>query len=57
MSTAAGGCPPDGCRFDINKNWRWGWDATAVSDREFFDNYDINTDNMNHQQLLRCRIG
>jgi LPS-assembly protein len=33
-------------RFDINRNWRWGWDATAVSDREFFDDYDINTDNM-----------
>ncbi|MCX7345907.1 MAG: LPS assembly protein LptD [Alphaproteobacteria bacterium] len=33
-------------RFDINRNWSWGWDATAVSDREFFDDYDINTDNM-----------
>lgn len=29
-------------RFDINENWKWGWDATMVSDRRFLNDYHIS---------------
>jgi LPS-assembly protein len=27
--------------FDINDNWKWGWDITALSDRYFFYDYAL----------------
>jgi LPS-assembly protein len=32
--------------FEINDDWQWGWDATAVSDRDFLDDYDIDDRDM-----------
>ncbi len=32
--------------FDINSDWSWGWDATAVSDRDFLDDYDLDDRDM-----------
>lgn len=29
-------------RFTINENWKWGWDATLVSDRRFLADYRIS---------------
>ncbi|MDK9696733.1 MAG: LPS-assembly protein LptD [Siculibacillus sp.] len=29
-------------RFTINENWKWGWDATFVSDRRFLSDYRIS---------------
>ncbi|VAV90715.1 LPS-assembly protein LptD @ Organic solvent tolerance protein precursor [hydrothermal vent metagenome] len=29
-------------KFEINKRWNWGWDATVVSDDTFARRYDIN---------------
>jgi LPS-assembly protein len=28
--------------FQINQDWKWGWDGTLVSDRNFLDNYDYD---------------
>ena len=27
--------------FNINEKWKWGWDATAISDRTFTRDYDL----------------
>ena len=32
--------------FEINDDWTWGWDATAVSDRDFLSDYDIDVRDM-----------
>lgn len=32
--------------FDINDTWSWGWDATAVSDRDFLSDYDLDSRDM-----------
>lgn len=32
--------------FKVNNTWSWGWDATAWSDREFLDDYDIDSRSM-----------
>jgi LPS-assembly protein len=32
--------------FDINSTWRWGWDATTVSDRDFLSDYDLDDRDM-----------
>lgn len=32
--------------FEINSDWSWGWDATAVSDRDFLDDYDLDDRDM-----------
>ena len=32
--------------FDINSTWTWGWDATAVSDRDFLSDYDLDDRDM-----------
>jgi LPS-assembly protein len=29
-------------KFTINDNWKWGWDATVVSDRRFLKDYHIS---------------
>ena len=29
-------------KFSINENWKWGWDATLVSDRRFLTDYHIS---------------
>lgn len=29
-------------RFQLNRNWHWGWDGTAVSDQTFMRRYDID---------------
>ena len=29
-------------RFALNKDWNWGWNGTAVSDRTFLDHYDYD---------------
>jgi LPS-assembly protein len=31
--------------FWLNEKWRWGWDITAVSDKFYLDDYDINIEN------------
>lgn len=28
--------------FEINRDWTWGWDGTATSDRTFLDEYDYD---------------
>jgi LPS-assembly protein len=30
-------------KFSINKNWTWGWDATAMSDDTFMRRYNIDS--------------
>lgn len=30
-------------QFDINENWKWGWDGTLVSDKNFMDKYKIDS--------------
>ena len=30
-------------KFTINENWKWGWDATLVSDRRFLADYHISS--------------
>jgi LPS-assembly protein len=30
-------------KFEINKNWTWGWDATAMSDDTFMRRYNVDT--------------
>ncbi|MFO1123022.1 MAG: LPS assembly protein LptD [Hyphomicrobiales bacterium] len=37
--------------FAINDTWKWGWDGTAVSDREFLDDYEIDSANMITSQI------
>jgi len=32
--------------FEINDDWSWGWDATAVSDRDFLSDYDLDDRDM-----------
>ena len=32
--------------FEINDTWSWGWDATAVSDRDFLSDYDLDDRDM-----------
>ena len=32
--------------FEINNSWSWGWDATAVSDRDFLADYDLDDRDM-----------
>jgi LPS-assembly protein len=32
--------------FEINDTWSWGWDATAVSDRDFLSDYDLDNRDM-----------
>jgi LPS-assembly protein len=32
--------------FELNDDWNWGWDATAVSDRDFLDDYDLDDRDM-----------
>jgi LPS-assembly protein len=32
--------------FGINQDWKWGWDATAVSDRDFLSDYDLDDRDM-----------
>jgi LPS-assembly protein len=32
--------------FEIKDDWNWGWDATAVSDRDFLDDYDLDDRDM-----------
>jgi LPS-assembly protein len=32
--------------FEIDETWNWGWDATAVSDRDFFSDYDLDDRDM-----------
>merc|ERR1711991_1253759 len=27
--------------FNINEQWKWGWDVTAISDRTFTRDYDL----------------
>lgn len=29
-------------QFDINENWKWGWDGTLVTDKNFMDKYKID---------------
>lgn len=29
-------------KFTINENWKWGWDATVVSDRRFLADYHLS---------------
>ena len=38
--------------FEINSDWNWGWDATAVSDRDFLDDYDLDNRNMLESSLF-----
>ncbi|MBB3810827.1 LPS-assembly protein LptD [Pseudochelatococcus contaminans] len=33
-------------RFDINKFWHWGWDVALVSDKWFFDNYNVRSESL-----------
>jgi LPS-assembly protein len=30
-------------KFDINRNWTWGWDATAMSDDTFMRRYNVDS--------------
>ncbi|HYN00728.1 MAG TPA: LPS assembly protein LptD, partial [Aestuariivirgaceae bacterium] len=30
-------------KYEINKNWTWGWDATAMSDDTFMRRYNVDT--------------
>jgi LPS-assembly protein len=30
-------------KFEINKNWTWGWDATAMSDDTFMRRYNVDS--------------
>ena len=32
--------------FNINNDWSWGWDGTAVSDRTFLSDYDLDDRDM-----------
>ncbi len=33
-------------QFHINQNWKWGWNATLVTDKWFLDNYRIRSQNL-----------
>ena len=33
-------------QFKINDTWSWGWDGTAVSDKDFLSDYDLDSRNM-----------
>ena len=33
-------------QFKINDTWSWGWDGTAVSDKDFLSDYDLDNRNM-----------
>lgn len=36
--------------FHINQQWKWGWDATAISDRTFTRDYDL--ENSDRQEAV-----
>lgn len=33
-------------RFDINRNWHWGWDVALVSDKWFLENYNVRSESL-----------
>ncbi len=33
-------------QFNINQNWKWGWNATLVTDKWFIENYRIRSNNI-----------
>lgn len=33
-------------QFHINQNWKWGWNATLVTDKWFLDNYRVRSQNL-----------